>query len=59
MRERKTWDFTQVKYIKSDDTRKLVKDDEIKERRRVYFEKLLNEKKEGKSSGKTNMKTIM
>ena len=49
MRERKTRDFTQVKCIKSEDSRILVKDDEIKERQRVYFEKLLNEKPEENS----------
>ena len=44
MREMKIRDFTQVKCIKSDDSRILVKDDKIKKRWRVYFEKLLNEK---------------
>ncbi|CAL5400242.1 unnamed protein product [Camellia sinensis] len=43
MRERKTRDFNQVKCIKSEDSKVLVKDDEIKERWKNYFEKLLNE----------------
>ncbi|GMP25038.1 hypothetical protein CsSME_00002089 [Camellia sinensis var. sinensis] len=43
IRERKTRDFNQVKCIKSEDSKVLVKDDEIKERWKNYFEKLLNE----------------
>ncbi|KAF5957849.1 hypothetical protein HYC85_005074 [Camellia sinensis] len=47
IRERKTRDFNQVKCIKSEDSKVLVKDDEIKERWKNYFEKLrLKEKKE-------------
>ena len=41
--ERKTRDFNQVKCIKSKDSKVLVKDEEIKERWKNYFEKLLNE----------------
>ena len=52
-------DFTQVKYIKSNSSMIPVKDDEIKEIWRVYFEKLLNEKQKGKSSGRDNMIAIM
>ena len=42
-RERKTRDFNQVKCIKSEDSKVLVRDEEIKERWKKYFEKLLNE----------------
>jgi hypothetical protein len=38
LRERKTEDFIQVKCIKNDADRLLVNDDEIKNRRREYFE---------------------
>ena len=43
IRERKTKDFNQVKCIKSEDSKVLVRDEEIKERWNNYFEKLLNE----------------
>ena len=42
LRDRKTNDFNNVKCIKSDDSRVLVKDDEIMERWKNYFERLLN-----------------
>jgi hypothetical protein len=42
LRDRKTKDFNNVKCIKSDDSRVLVKDDEIMERWKNYFERLLN-----------------
>jgi len=42
LRERKTRDFNQVKCIKDEDNRLLVKDDEIKNRWRDYFDKLFN-----------------
>ena len=44
MREKKTRDFSQVKCIKNEDLSVLVKDEEIKDRWKTYFEKLLNEK---------------
>lgn len=43
MRERKSRDLDHVRCIKSDDQRVLVKDDEIKERWRGDFQRLLNE----------------
>ena len=43
LRERKTRDFNQVKCIKDDNNKLLVKDDEIKNRLRDYFDKLFNE----------------
>jgi hypothetical protein len=46
LRERKVRDFNQVKYIKDESNRFLIKDEEIKNRRRKYFNKLFNE--EGK-----------
>jgi hypothetical protein len=42
LRERKTRDFNQVKYIKDENNKLLVKDDEIKNRWREYFDKLFN-----------------
>jgi uncharacterized protein YjhX (UPF0386 family) len=42
LRERKTRDFNQVKYIKDEVDKLLVKDDEIKNRWREYFDKLFN-----------------
>ena len=42
LRERKTRDFTQVKCIKDETNRLLVKDDEIKNRWREYFDNLFN-----------------
>ena len=52
IRERKTRDFNQVKCIKSEDSKLLAIDEEIKERWKNYFEKLLNEKHKGTSIGK-------
>jgi hypothetical protein len=46
LRERKTRDFNQVKYIKDEADRLLVKDEEIKNRWREYFDKLFNDKSE-------------
>jgi len=46
-RERKTRDLNQVKCIKGEDAKVLVKDEEIKERWKFYFEKLLNENNVG------------
>ena len=43
LRERKTKDFNQVKCIKDDNNRLLVKDEEINNRWRDYFDKLFNE----------------
>ena len=43
LRERKTRDFTEIRCIKDDNDRLLVKDDEIKHRWREYFDKLSNE----------------
>ena len=42
LRDRKTKDFNNVKCIQNDDSRVLVKDDEIMERWKNYFERLLN-----------------
>lgn len=42
LRERKTRDFSQVKCIKDENNRLLVKDDEIKNRWREYFNQLFN-----------------
>jgi hypothetical protein len=44
--ERKTRDFNQVKYIRDEVDRLLVKDEEIKNRWREYFKKLFNNKSE-------------
>ena len=44
IRKRKTRYFNQVKCSKSEDSKILVKDEEIKEIWKNYFEKLLNEK---------------
>jgi hypothetical protein len=46
LRERKTRDFNQVKCIKDDADRLLVKDEEIKNRWREYFDKLFNDESE-------------
>jgi hypothetical protein len=46
LRERKTRDFNQVKCIKDEADRILVKDDEIKNRWREYFDKLFNDESE-------------
>jgi hypothetical protein len=46
LREWKTKDFNQVKCIKNETDRLLVKDDEIKNRWREYFDKLFNEESE-------------
>ena len=46
LRERKTKDFNQVKYIKDKADRLLVKDGEIKNRWRAYFDKLFNNESE-------------
>ena len=43
IRDRKCRDLDHVRWIKSEDQRVLVKDEEIKERWRSYFQKLLNE----------------
>jgi hypothetical protein len=42
-RERKTKDFNQVKYIKNEADKFLVKDEEINNRWREYFDKLFND----------------
>jgi hypothetical protein len=44
-RERKTKDFNQVKCIKDEADRLLVKDEEIKNRLREYFDKLFNDER--------------
>jgi hypothetical protein len=44
LRERKTRDFNQVKYIKDEADRLLVKNEEIKNRLREYFDKIFNDK---------------
>jgi hypothetical protein len=46
LRERKTRDFNQVKCIKDEADRLLVKDEEIKNKWREYFDKLFNDKSE-------------
>jgi hypothetical protein len=46
LRERKTKDFNQVKYIKDEADRLLVKDDEIKNIWREYLDKLFNDESE-------------
>jgi hypothetical protein len=46
IRERKTKDFNQVKCIKDETDRLLVKDEEIKNRWREYFDKLFNDESE-------------
>jgi hypothetical protein len=46
LRERKTRDFNQIKCIKDEADRILVKDDEIKNRWREYFDKLFNDESE-------------
>ena len=43
LRERKNVDLDNVKCIKSDDQKVLVKDNDYKERSREYFNKILNE----------------
>ncbi|XP_077232556.1 uncharacterized protein LOC143869882 [Tasmannia lanceolata] len=42
MRERKSKDFNHIKCIKGDNQRLLVKENEVKERWRSYFDKLFN-----------------
>jgi hypothetical protein len=46
LRERKTRDFHQVKCIKDGVDRLLMKDEEIKNRWRAYFDKLFNDESE-------------
>jgi thymidylate kinase len=46
LQERKTKDFNHVKYIKNEADRFLVKDDEITNRWREYFDKLFNDESE-------------
>jgi hypothetical protein len=46
LRERKTKNFNQVKCIKDETDRLLVKNDEIKNRWREYFDKLFNDESE-------------
>jgi hypothetical protein len=46
LRERKIRDFNQVKCIKDETNRLLVKDEEIKNRWREYFDKLFNDESE-------------
>jgi hypothetical protein len=46
LRERKTRDFNQIKCIKDEVDRLLVKDKEIKNRWREYFDKLFNDESE-------------
>jgi cytoplasmic iron level regulating protein YaaA (DUF328/UPF0246 family) len=48
-RERKTRDIIQVKYIKDVTERLLIKDEDIKNRWREYFDKLFNEDSESSS----------
>ena len=47
IRERKTRDINQIKCIKDGTDRLLVKDEEIMDRWREYFDKLFNGEKEG------------
>jgi hypothetical protein len=46
LRERKTRDFNQIKYIKDEADKLLVKNEEIKNRWREYFDKLFNDESE-------------
>jgi hypothetical protein len=46
LQERKSRDFNQVKCIKDEVDRLLVKDEEIKNRWREYFDKLFNDERE-------------
>jgi hypothetical protein len=46
LRERKTRDFNQIKCIKDEVDRLLVKDEEIKNRWKEYFDKLFNDESE-------------
>jgi hypothetical protein len=46
LRENKIKDFNQIKYIKYEADRLLVKDEEIKNRCREYFDKLFNNESE-------------
>jgi hypothetical protein len=46
LRERKTGEFNQVKCIKNEADRLLMKDKEIKNRWREYFDKLFNDESE-------------
>jgi hypothetical protein len=48
-RERKTRDIIQVKYNKDETERLLIKDEDIKNRWREYFDKLFNEDSESSS----------
>jgi hypothetical protein len=48
-RERKTRDIIRVKCIKDEKERLLTKDEDIKNRWRVYFDKLFNEDSESSS----------
>ena len=47
IREQKTRDINQIKWIKDETDRLLVKDDEIKGRWREYFDKLFNGENDG------------
>ena len=64
IRERKTSDIGQVKCIKDGAGQLLLKDDEIKHRWRVYFDKLFNGENESSiielddSFGETNMRFV-
>ena len=51
IRERKTRDFNQVKRIKSEDSKILVKDEKKKKKWKNYFKKLLNEEHGGTAIG--------
>ena len=42
LREKKTKDFNYIKYVKSEDERVLIKEEEIKEQCKNYFKILLN-----------------
>jgi hypothetical protein len=46
IRDRKTRDFNQIKYIKDESDRFLMKDEEIKNKRREYSDKLFNKESE-------------
>jgi hypothetical protein len=49
--ERKTRDINQIKYIKDRTDQLLIKDEEMKDRWREYFEKLFNGENEGPALG--------
>ena len=57
LRERKTRDFHQVKCIKDEADRLLVKDGEIKNIWREYFDKLFNDESEKSRSSWTTQLT--